>query len=740
MTDPKTAARTVAARLSDKQITIKHVQALDLVAAGCGYQDRSKLSALAQLPALKKVNIKLLTSAATILAKHDLDRRQTIVDTTAQVLIPTSENQSVGTPRDLPRLNATVRSDDFRVSAEFDAAYTFERYTLEELQALANVNWGGDIEADDIAYDNEASEPSVAEVLNYARLLKTGFECYVDPDDATAWLIQNRPEIARQLVDAHGEPLIATSLTDDRIAAAERWYADYDFGRWSVEASSGWSSDTSFSEVTNRIYLRRPGQQDDTLAGYFIVRFADKTASVTEVVARIDDIGDIGQALDPDKFHIQSEGKTFSFSRNDLIAPYEFLESDEGQRFIKHIADTTWSAWSSSSSIDQSTCNEIANDLIGAAKARARGEENVANSDTIIARHFNADSPEDSWFDYSRDRWGSIEREIEEILENLDEQISFDQDEWEEALREECDAYLIKNDTSKASDMISKHNTAEVMFWLISPDSSEDDLIEIDANYPDPTCVRITDEFQFALAKLGWTTSKWRDYTKSKMASHLSGTRPAYGTGHSFPGSNSGSEGPLISLEKLVEIIENGCTNYFGIVLYGIVPLQDLIDLDLSRPIAFERAHIAVYNAYAGTFMDTTGPEGRVVVQHGVDGKLNGNLGASPAEFCGLVTSYYETRLTDPVFDDHKRAAIKAFDDDLAAVPFIPNDDDNKGMKRRYPGHSTYWEYADDTRKTLVSKYGIGVTNRYDRDYRVVDAIYDIETGAITVSEQKPKA
>ena len=740
MTDPKTAARTVAARLSDKQISIKHVQALDLVAAGCGYQDRSKLSALAQLPALKKVNIKLLTTAATVLAKHDTDRRQAIVDTTSNVLIPASAAQTVQAPRDLPRLNAIVRSDDFRVSAEFDAAYTFERYTLEDLQALANINWGGDSEADDVAYDNESSDANVAEVLNYASIGKTGFECYIEPQDAIAWLARNRPEIARQLKDAHGDPLIETSLIDDRIAIAERWYSEYDFGRWTVEASSGWSSDSSSDEITNRIYLSRRGQQSDTIPCTFIINFEHGNARVLEAIARLDDSNEIGKALDPDKFHVQSEDKTFSFAAADFAQPYAFLETAEGMRMIDHIADTTWSAWESQQSIGQSTCDEIANDLIAAAKARAEGLENVASADTIIARHFTANDTDHAWFGFSRDRWESIEDEISEILENLEEEISYDSDDWNDAVREACSDYIIEKDTSKASDIIDKNDTAEIMFWLISPDSSEDDLIEIDDTYPNPEKVRITDEFQFALAKLGWTTSQWRDQTKSKMPSELSGTRPLRGTGHAFEGNNSGNAGPMISMEKLVEIIENACTNYFGIVLYGIVPLQDLIDLDLTRPFAINRAHVAAYNAYAGTFMDTTGPEGRVVVQHGVDGKLNGNLGASPAEFCGMVRSYYETRLSDPVLDDHKRAAIKAFDDDLAAVPFIPGDDVNKGMKRRYPGHSTYWKYADDTRKTLVSKYGIGVTNRYDRDYRMVDVIYNIETGVVTVSEHKPTA
>ena len=88
MTDPKTAARTVATRLADGDISIKHVQALDLVAAGCGFQDRSKLKDLADLPVLKRVNRRLLESVATVLARHDLARRTRIVDVTTDVLLP----------------------------------------------------------------------------------------------------------------------------------------------------------------------------------------------------------------------------------------------------------------------------------------------------------------------------------------------------------------------------------------------------------------------------------------------------------------------------------------------------------------------------------------------------------------------------------------------------------------------------------------------------------------------------
>ena len=741
MTDPKTAARTVAERLSTQDISIKHVQALDLVAAGCGYQDRSKLSDIAALPLLKHVNIKLLTSAATVLARHDLTRRQTIIDTTSSVILPEKHEVSpVADLRDLPYLNAIVRSDDHRAIAHFDAAHTINKMEVHELQALVDIGWGGNSEADDVAYDNEASDANVAEVLNYARIGKTGFECHIDPQEGAEWLRQNRPDAARLIIE-DGEPLLIDFPTfeEARTAEAERWYQEYDFGRWTIEASNGWSTDTSSNEVTRRIYVQRPGRDGDTIAGDFIVSFLNGAVQVESVIARLDDIGDTGTALDPNKLNIKSEGNHFSFSVDDLANPENFLSTDEGQKLIHHIADTTWSAWSNQKSISNALCNEIAHDLIAAAKARAKGDDNVSSDEIIVAQHLTASEPEDSWFDYASSRWQDIANDISEAIDNgFQDNEGFNEEAWNEHLRDAHTDFIIENDTSSALDCIGTQDTTEVMFWLISPKDNEDDLIQIDGNVPESTQVEISDQFQFALAKLGYTTSEWRNHTGSKMPSELSGTRPARGMGHTFNGSYESADS-LISLEDLVTIIDNGCTQNFGLVLYSVVSLTDLIGLDLSRPIAFSSAHVALYNAYAGTFMDHKARPGRVIVQHGIDGKLNGLLGDSPLEFCGLVSSYYAGRLSDPEKDDHHRLATTAFDAALAEIPFVSGDENNTGMKRRYPGHAIYWEYSDEAKTSLNSCYGIGVTNRYDRDYRQVDASYDIATGKISFSDRPSK-
>lgn len=87
--NPTHAARALAANLRARQIAIKHVQALDLIAAGAGMSNRHVLASIGELPANRQVNIALLTTAATAIALHDPLRRQVIVDETSAILVAT---------------------------------------------------------------------------------------------------------------------------------------------------------------------------------------------------------------------------------------------------------------------------------------------------------------------------------------------------------------------------------------------------------------------------------------------------------------------------------------------------------------------------------------------------------------------------------------------------------------------------------------------------------------------------
>src|SRR3546814_5179148 len=58
----------------------------------------------------------------------------------------------------------------------------------------------------------------------------------------------------------------------------------------------------------------------------------------------------------------------------------------------------------------------------------------------------------------------------------------------------------------------------------------------------------------------------------------------------------------LVSPAELEEIIDNSCAQYFLFALYAIIPVQELIDIDLKKPMTFSSAAVASYNPFSGTF------------------------------------------------------------------------------------------------------------------------------------------
>lgn len=93
-------------------------------------------------------------------------------------------------------------------------------------------------------------------------------------------------------------------IEDDRRLAADAAFEDYDFSPLSFEASSGWEHATGAGEAewTRPAFLQDPETPDaDSLKATFVVRFADSSATVTEVYASIGDdlVGKPGAPASP---------------------------------------------------------------------------------------------------------------------------------------------------------------------------------------------------------------------------------------------------------------------------------------------------------------------------------------------------------------------------------------------------------------------------------------------------------
>ena len=119
---------------------------------------------------------------------------------------------------------AEVHSDDFVIEAKFDAERWFAHASEAEILRLAEIEWGGDYEADEVArfFDGKPGFEQVSALFNYLsghpRMLNgdtVGFECHItDPDAALRWIEANRP----QMFPAR----IAYAIGEDEYALAAR--------------------------------------------------------------------------------------------------------------------------------------------------------------------------------------------------------------------------------------------------------------------------------------------------------------------------------------------------------------------------------------------------------------------------------------------------------------------------------------------------------------------------------------
>src|SRR3546814_2954637 len=87
----------------------------------------------------------------------------------------------------------------------------------------------------------------------------------------------------------------------------------------------------------------------------------------------------------------------------------------------------------------------------------------------------------------------------------------------------------------------------------------------------------------------------------------------------------------VCSSDLLEEIIDNSCAQYFLFALYAIIPVQELIDIDLKKPMTFSSAAVASYNPFSGTFHEVR--VNRPITVTPKDGELrSGSEGISPDE------------------------------------------------------------------------------------------------------------
>lgn len=331
------------------------------------------------------------------------------------------------------------------------------------------------------------------------------------------------------------------------------------------------------------------------------------------------------------EIHVPSDqwgrrNEAYLFSREEIASPQKWLESDRGQAAMRRIADGHYYTGyeRSSEGLGLKDATKMADRILDAI---AKGE----NPRWVIDPGHRCHQSVSMYLLYADDdRKGLIEA-IGEECESLG--IEFDDDEWRDALEIDLEERLIEGDKSSAADMLSSHDVAEIAFTFSGGFKyAEDSMASARRNTSRFGEMCIDEALQVNLSGVGYSIADYRKMTGDRTE----GERLQRGLRK--------RRDPLLSPKQLASLIDNACTSYFSIGLYAMVPVSDLLDLDLTKPLTFSRATVCSYNNSSGTFhQETQVHDVTVAPRHG---RLLAITGYGPNEVCGgLSTHHYEGRL-----------------------------------------------------------------------------------------------
>lgn len=210
-----------------------------------------------------------------------------------------------------------------------------------------------------------------------------------------------------------------------------------------------------------------------------------------------------------------------------------------------------------------------------------------------------------------------------------------DDDDAVDAIRYAWKDHAAERDDSSVADLFASYDRCELLFRFNAERWLDDALVFSHRPWPETRELAITANLQFALNNLGYTIGEFRNASGNRHRAHSA-----------LPRNARRRRAPIISHEQLAEIIDNACSTSFLFCLYAIVPIPELIALDLSRPVTFEKCWVATMDPINGTFFDV--PANGPVTVKPEDGRFlsGGHLRWSPENICCLHTPYYHAAVT----------------------------------------------------------------------------------------------
>lgn len=318
-------------------------------------------------------------------------------------------------------------------------------------------------------------------------------------------------------------------------------------------------------------------------------------------------------------------------TRAEIENPSDFLETERGKKWIGKLKDNAYyTRWydHNRSPQEMKWCTELADKILDLKRNGACPGE---VEDMLEEQFSGGQSAEEC---YEEDHEADTTKALEAISEALDEMREdddtipeMDMEDWHQNVRDLIVDHMYEQDDSSVMDMFGSYDRCEIVVRLHPGDdvysqgySCEFDRLSVNA------------DLQAALASMGYTIGDYR---------RMSGNKEK---GHRLRRVRRRAQ-PIVNEAELRELVSEACSSYFSFVLYAMVPVKDLVALDLSRPFSLSNYSIATYNASSGTFYEISRKD-PITIEPG-EGELMAPWGYSPDSICGFYHPPFHADITN---------------------------------------------------------------------------------------------
>ena len=258
--------------------------------------------------------------------------------------------------------------------------------------------------------------------------------------------------------------------------------------------------------------------------------------------------------------------------------------------------------------------------------------------DTILedALGYATERPRDAIARHGAGPIESLLRQIETFARSMGTlEEGADLSDWADATIDAVAEDMAEIDDSNPEDVLTDGSDAEVMFVLGAGGAIDDVLLHSTGGVTEPGNLAVDANLKHVLSQLGYTVDEFRTLSGNGNPAHPD----LDATGMQAP-----RRPKVIGWTDLERLVCETPSWVFNVVLYGIVPIKDMVRFDSDDAVTLEGFRVATYNCETGNFA-----HGEQVARIDV-GPSDGRFASvsrwrSPAADCALDPGLFRARI-----------------------------------------------------------------------------------------------